>query len=48
VAAANYIAEMEGSILANANENLQVRFASEVAGSGVTVKRGTNGLLFTL
>lgn len=43
-----HIAFIEGTILPSADGTLQVRHASEVASSGVTIMAGTNGLLWTL
>lgn len=50
VQAANttYLATLEGVLLPSAGGTLQLRFASEVAASAVTVKRGSAGILTTL
>ena len=50
VQAANtdYFAIIEGMILASANGTLQVQHASEVASSGVTIRQGSFGQLYTL
>jgi putative intracellular protease/amidase len=48
VANTTYMAEILGSILPSANGTIQVTYGTEVGGSAVTVKQGSNGLLFTL
>lgn len=44
----NYVAVLKGVILPSSNGTLQVQHATEIAGSGVTIKRGTCGILYTL
>jgi hypothetical protein len=44
----NYVAVLKGVILPSGNGTLQVQHATEIAASGITVKRGSCGILYTL
>ena len=43
-----YIVEVDGLILPSSSGNLQMQFASEINASTVTIKAGTNGLLWKI
>jgi hypothetical protein len=43
-----YMAQVEGTILPSANGTLQVQYASASTSSTVTIKQGSNGLLWSL
>ena len=44
----DYLAIVEGNILPSADGTLQLQFATEVAGSAVTVRQGSCGVLYSL
>jgi hypothetical protein len=48
VANTDYMAKVEGIIVPSANGNVQLRFASEVGASLVTIRAGSVGLLYDL